>query len=358
MLGIIIVIFHLILFVVISCIIASYSNSNKVSSNCPSVSVIVASHNELENLKKLVPKLLAQNYADFEIIISLDRCTDESYKYLKSLNHPAIKIISISKTPSDWNAKKYALHSAIEQAKNDWLVFTDADCLPVSNNWLSEMASKITEKTAIVIGFSPYQSNGSLLQSMIQFEGIMTGLMYLSSALLRQPYMSVGRNMAVKCDFFIHSDGYEPFKQVQGGDDDLFIQKNATSKNTKVCIGEKSNVFTYPKTTWKAYFLQKLRHLSVGTKYKLTHRLALSVLHSSHLLSWIIFCFHSKNLSFLVVLGIYLTVKWLCLLVVIRKIGIKNAFLPFFPVLDLLYAIMIPAIGVWSLFVKNIKWKS
>ena len=48
----------------------------------PSVSIVVAAWNELENLKELLPLLEAQEYPNFEIIISDDRSIDGTYDYL------------------------------------------------------------------------------------------------------------------------------------------------------------------------------------------------------------------------------------------------------------------------------------
>ena len=45
-------------------------------------SIIVCAHNELKNLKNLIPKLLGQIHANYEVVVVDDRSTDGSYEYL------------------------------------------------------------------------------------------------------------------------------------------------------------------------------------------------------------------------------------------------------------------------------------
>jgi len=37
------------------------------------------------------------------------------------------------------SSKKLALTLGIKAAKNDWLLFTDADCMPEDKTWISRM---------------------------------------------------------------------------------------------------------------------------------------------------------------------------------------------------------------------------
>src|SRR6187402_1947878 len=102
--------------------------------NRQSVSVIVCAHNELENLKRLIPAILQQEYPDFELLIADDRSTDGSKEYFEKIyqGDSRFKIISIQENTGGKNHKKYALSKAISLAKHDLLLLTDADCLPAS----------------------------------------------------------------------------------------------------------------------------------------------------------------------------------------------------------------------------------
>ena len=68
-------------FALVTLAIYRYKLPDGFQSEKPGVSVIVCAKNEYENLLKLIPALLQQNYPDFEIILVDDKSTDETYDY-------------------------------------------------------------------------------------------------------------------------------------------------------------------------------------------------------------------------------------------------------------------------------------
>lgn len=253
-------------------------------------SVIVCAHDEEDNLKELVPLLLQQDHPNFEVIVVEDRSNDDSYEWLLRYqpNDARLKIVKVDTVPGDLNGKKYGLTLGIKAAQNDHILFTDADCRPVSTSWLRQMVSRYQEGTKIVLGYSPYQKGKGILNGFIRFETLWTGVQYLGFALSGMPYMGVGRNLSYKKDFFLGNKGFLRHMKITGGDDDLFVNQYAKSKNTEVCIGEASCMLSKPKTTWKEYFVQKKRHYSVGKLYQFKHKLVLSGLFFSNVLFWVL----------------------------------------------------------------------
>lgn len=49
-----------------------------------------------------------------------------------------IKIVDVRNNEAFWGKKKYALTLGIKSAKNDLLIFTDADCRPAGKHWLNK----------------------------------------------------------------------------------------------------------------------------------------------------------------------------------------------------------------------------
>lgn len=347
--------FHLFITVILASQFSKYRPGNNNAAY--SISIIIAAHNELENLKILIPQLLKLEYQELEIIVSLDRCNDKSGDYLKNEQHKNLKFLEIKETPQGWNSKKYALDLAIQKSKNEWLLFTDADCTPKSTQWASAFSKQIDDKTDILIGYSPYRQESTFLSAYIRFESFVTGFLYLCSALSKRPYMAVGRNMAIRKSFFIASGGYTSFKSAQGGDDDLFIQKNANSTNTKVVLGTDSLVETYPKNQWNDYFKQKLRHLSIGSKYQLIHKVYLSIYHISHLIFWILLFFQTNYQIILSVVLFYTFIKLGSYRFAASKMGAGFNYI-LLPLVDIMYAILTPVIACWSKLEKDIRWKN
>ena len=252
--------------------------------------------------------------------------------------------------------KKYALIQAIEESRGDWLVFTDADCRPESDSWLIWLTGKMKGRTQIVLGYSPYESNASLLQNFIQYEGFLTAFNYLSMALMGKPYMSVGRNTAVKRSFFYEKNGYKNFESVQGGDDDLFIQKNANAINTSVVLRKDSMVRTYPKKSWKEYFKQKIRHLSVSSHYSKSDQLLHLLFNGSLLIIWMLIPFIATEFTLPLIL-FYLLVKVIGYRFAHSKMGVAFNYM-LLPLVDLMYAIFVPIVAIRSKLVKDVRWKN
>ncbi|MFZ4621178.1 MAG: glycosyltransferase, partial [Bacteroidota bacterium] len=124
-----------------------------------SVSVIVAARNEEKNIAPLLESLTAQNYPaeKFEIIIVNDRSIDSTAAIVETFQKGSanIRLLTIEANTTDMPNKKNALRSGITEAKNDILVFTDADCV-AGKGWLNSISDAFTEDIGVVAGYSPY----------------------------------------------------------------------------------------------------------------------------------------------------------------------------------------------------------
>ncbi len=233
----------------------------------PNVTVVVVAHNESRNLRVLVPALLRQQYENFEVLVVLDRCSDDSEDYLTSLKSPLLHILK-SEGREGWNPKKAGIALAAETAKGTILLFTDADCTPLSDRWISSMAEAFQPQTDLVIGYSPYTYQPGFLNKVIQFDTLFTAFQYLGLASAGNAYMSVGRNWSYRSTVY-QSLGFGKTASITGGDDDLLFQRLLKEKNYQVNIKEESWVESLPHEDWRKWFRQKRRHLSVGRHYSL-----------------------------------------------------------------------------------------
>ena len=326
----------------------------------PSVSVIVAARNEEKHLPALIKALLSQEYPDFEVIIVNDRSSDTSKSLLdEAANHsPKLRAIHIETLPEGWTGKKYALSQGISQARKEIILLTDADCLPKSTRWISQMAGDFSADTDIVLGVSPYSVEQRFLGKFIQLETLWTAIQYLSLALAGHPYMGVGRNLAYRKALF-EKTGFGEDRVYEGGDDDIFVSQHATGTNTRTCIAPEAQTLSIPKESWRMYFKQKIRHLSAGKRYRKKDQTRLGIFALASLVGWILFfvlIFISKNLLLILVL---FGIRSLSFYSIFTRSGQKLAVnypwwaLPFF---DLCYVIIFPWLGSIALVAKRIKW--
>lgn len=256
-----------------------------------SISIIICAKNEAENLERNLPLILEQNYATFEVVLVNDSSTDHSLNIMKDFakKHPNIKLVNVKTVETFWGNKKYALTLGIKSSKNDFLVFTDADCKPNSNQWLSHISNNFSNEKSIVLGYGAYaKKRYSFLNKLIRFETVMTALQYFSYANLGMPYMGVGRNMAYRKELFFDNSGFNNHMKLKSGDDDLFINKVANSSNTSICFTQESFTVSEPKTSFKSWILQKRRHVSTAKFYKPLHQFLLGLFYISQLLFWVL----------------------------------------------------------------------
>jgi len=256
-----------------------------------SISVIICAKNEADNLKKNLPLILKQDYPGFEIVLVNDSSSDNTLDIMKAFKtkHNNIKLVDVKTNETFWGNKKYALTLGIKASKHDFLVFTDADCQPNSNKWLEHISGNFSNEKSIVLGYGGYSKKRfSFLNKLIRFETVITALQYFSFANLGLPYMGVGRNMAYRKELFFNNSGFNNHMSIKSGDDDLFVNEVANSTNTSLCFTKDSFTISEPKTSFKAWILQKRRHISTAKFYKLKHKLLLGLFYISQLLFWIL----------------------------------------------------------------------
>jgi len=253
------------------------------------VSIIVCAHNELQNLKILLDKLHVQAYTEFELVVVDDRSDDGTYDYLLRLEKTwdNLKVVRIEWTPRHIHEKKYAISLGVRAASFDHLLFTDADCEPRSMYWIKTMMNQFTDSVEFVLGFSYYKGYPGILNRFIRHETLQTAMLYLTMALSGLPYMGVGRNLGYRKSFFLEKKGFSKMLRVVGGDDDLFVNRYARKSNTLPVIHPDAVIFSEPKLNLRAYLIQKIRHLSVGKKYRRRHKLILGLFTFSKFLFWV-----------------------------------------------------------------------
>lgn len=326
------------------------------------VSVVVCAHDEEQNLRELIPLILEQEYHSFEVIVVEDRSNDDSFDYLYDMasKNPKLRLIPLKSKPEHVNGKKFALTLGIKAAKNEWVLLTDADCRPNSNKWIQEMSGQFSDNKAIVLGYSPYEKSQGLLNSLIRFECLFTAIQYIGMAIARNPYMGVGRNLAYRKSLFLKNKGFNNHLSITGGDDDLFINEVATKDNTTVCINDASIVYSKPKTTWEDFYIQKIRHLSVGKHYKSGDRIKLGLFSLSYIGAWLVLV---PAIAYSCI--IYIPIGAFALRIVMftslvhrssRKLG--DAFETWkVPFLDFIFVIYYLVIGLVALHTNKIRWK-
>jgi biofilm PGA synthesis N-glycosyltransferase PgaC len=250
------------------------------------VSVIICARNEADNLDNYLPVILSQDYPEYEVIVVNDCSTDDTDLILKKYleQFPRLRTSVIKEDKKFSHGKKIAVTIGIKAAKYDRLLFTDGDCRPESNQWLTRMSAGFSDKISIVLGYGGYFAQPGFLNKYIRYDTLLIALQYFSFALCKIPYMGVGRNLAYKRALFYSGKGFSNHFHLASGDDDLFVNENATKTNTAIEFSAESHTRTAPRESFDKWYFQKKRHFSTNNLYKPAHKAMLSLEPISRLL--------------------------------------------------------------------------
>ncbi|SDF05494.1 Glycosyltransferase, catalytic subunit of cellulose synthase and poly-beta-1,6-N-acetylglucosamine synthase [Mucilaginibacter pineti] len=342
--------------------LAGYKPAEELPPVLIPISVIISARNEAQNLQENLPFILQQNYPDFEVVVINDCSYDSSDTVLEDLQrqYPLLKVVTITEHQRFKTGKKFALTLGIKAAKNEYLLFTDADCKPASENWIGRMAANFGTNAQIILGYSPYYKTRNFLNRFTRYETLKTAVNYLSGALSGDPYMGIGRNLAYTKTLFFSAKGFASHMHVISGDDDLFVNQHATRDNTTIEIHPDAFMFTSAKTTISSWYRQKKRHMGVGKLYKNRHRRMLSFDAMSGFLFYIllVLCLVFKYEP-LLALGLFALRLILQLSIysrIFKKLDGRDLiwYLPFF---DIIYYMYLNVFGTIGTFIKTTQWK-
>lgn len=323
------------------------------------ISIIICAKNEAQQLEKNLPAILKQDYysngiLNYEVIVVNDESTDDTEVILKQIaasnNH--LKTIKSS------GGKKKALTAATHVATGNYLLLTDADCLPASNQWVKEMMQPLFTGKMIVAGYGAYSEEYGLLNKIIQFETMHTYMQYSGYALSGNPYMAVGRNMAVTKDMLINVATSSRWNALPYGDDDMLVAIAATKNNFAVVANKQSHTLSEPKKTYGSWLAQKKRHLSTGKYYNNKTKVLLGGYALSHGLFWlsviISFIMH-PSIALVLFLSRSAPVWWL--LNTLNKKLKTNIPILLLPLLDFGWMVYNFALSPYILFKNRKTWK-
>ncbi|MCW8850021.1 MAG: glycosyltransferase [Melioribacteraceae bacterium] len=235
------------------------------------VSIIVPFRNEENNLLRNLQSLISQtvNHEQYEIIYVDDNSEDNSFQVLSEAPKPDNVVLLKSPIKIDERAhKKKALQFAINSAKGDIIITTDADCVH-KDTWLETMISYFDENTAFVSGPVEFMSNGTLFFEIQKLE--FSSLILVGAGLIgiKSPIICNAANLGFRKSVFFEVDGYNDNLSISSGDDEFLMQKisSQTKYNIKFCMNKNAMVSTLPNENISQFYQQRKRWASKGFHY-------------------------------------------------------------------------------------------
>ncbi len=298
----------------------------------PTVSILVAARNEGLTIGSCLDALTRQNYPPelYEIIIIDDNSTDNTAQVVASYitKHPNIRLVQsgeplnenhthlkidkqeqyyieqvIKVNDESLSPKKRAILTGIMSSKGELILTTDADCIP-PGGWVKSMANQFALNISAVVGYSPITKirtdenrNNSGLESnsapkflskltlaVSRFDAFVNGIVSAGTIGIGIPTTATGRNFAYRRKYFWEVGGFGKQGVGVSGDDDLLLQRIASSKG-KVIFSLDPNSFvpSLGQPTLFKWWQMKRRHLSAGKRYNTKMIITSSILYSFNL---------------------------------------------------------------------------
>lgn len=235
-------------------------------------SIIIPFRNEAENLPFLLESIVNLDYPNdlFEVFFVDDASDDNSKEIIEDFFRPDRSVILKNERTSN-SPKKDAIATAINQAKYNWIITTDADCI-LPEKWLQTLDNFIQQKHPnMVVGAVNYRVNNSFLERFQLLDFLSMQGTTVGGFGIKYPFMCNGANLAYKKDIFIQLNGFKGNNNIASGDDVFLFEKflKHDKKSVLFLKSDKAIVTTFPARSWQNLVQQRVRWASKASNFSL-----------------------------------------------------------------------------------------
>lgn len=338
----------------------AYSGKQSGNTGKPPVSIVLTVSNQYLALRDNLPAIMEQDYPDYEVVIVNDNSDDDTSELLESFTkkHKHLSVVELTQRLNWFKGRKFPLSLGIKSAKNETLVLTDIRCQPAGKNWLSEIVSAYKPSTEIILGYSSYRTYSGI-NKWLRFTAFYDAMFYLSMALSGIAFKAIGRNLSYKKSLFYRHKGFSSHYVIDAGDDELFVNKAATSKNVSVLTSSDSKVYITRPVKFGAWLKAEKTRLFVRRFFKLKHRLLLQIFNVSNFIFYGLFftcLILAKPVLAVLMLFLLRLVSQLIIFGTIQKRLAEKKILLFSPLFELFLIVIDFFIWLLIIFSKKKKW--
>ncbi|RNI38703.1 glycosyltransferase [Hanamia caeni] len=268
----------------------------------PFISIIIAARNEEKNIGKCIQSILDQTYPaeKYEIIVTDDHSTDKTVSIIQSFQKNNIQVLHLADFIFGQKInsyKKKSIDTALQFAKGELIVTTDADCI-APPKWLETIAHFYKQKSPVFVALPVNFTNSSISHSLFKklfkvFQSLdfMTLQGITGASVFKKVHvMCNGANLAYQKEVFFKVGGFVGVDKLASGDDMLLMQKIQAQYPDEISFLKSKEVIvnTAPAETLKDFMNQRIRWASKAGSY--TDKKIISVLLLVYLLNvWLFF---------------------------------------------------------------------
>lgn len=136
----------------------------------PPLTVLIAGKDEEPNIERCVTGLMAQEYPKLQIVVVNDRSGDRTGEIIDRIaaRDPRVQALHVRNLPAGWFGKNHAMHTGVQQARGDWLCFSDADCSYDSPALLKAAMRLALEQRVDFLSVLPRLEAGTFWERVVQ----------------------------------------------------------------------------------------------------------------------------------------------------------------------------------------------
>ena len=356
----------ILLFIGVSRLRKSATETDFEGSEPPFVSILVAARNEEKHIANCLESLVNQSYPSdrYEIVVVNDRSTDGTRtiigEYRKKFR--MVKRVDVDSKPPELSGKQNALNEGLKLCAGEIILNTDADCT-VEPLWIRRTVSRFTPQVGLTIGFSTVcKADGS---SSVFADLQSLDMLFLMDAAAGAMGMNVsvsglGRNLAYRKEILNHIDYLKMGYTIT--EDAVLI--HAVDKNTEWRIGVvydgDASVQTVAEKGARQFLSQRFRWVMGGQATGLWSQIPLHVIFVFHLCLAVFFplMFFVHSLIAVALLSVFAKAildfarSWrVCR--EFERLDLLKLFI-LYEIFMVSYSILI---GIGSVFIRKVKWK-
>jgi len=271
------------------------------------LSVVVAARNESANIESLLRALQQQTLSPqrFEVIIVDDYSEDDTAAKVKSIPMPNLRLTQ-PLADALHSSKKKAIEAGIALASGNYIVTTDADCLP-HPEWLQTIYQTLQTTGASFIAAPVKFSHSNFFEIFQCLDFIVLQGITAASVQTKLHAMCNGANLVYSKKAFEDVRGFEGIDTVATGDDMLLMHKIWKLDPSKVIYlkDQRAIVSTAPMPSVDQFLMQRRRWASKTFVYQ-----------DARIIAILLFVFALNLYLFsLAITAIFIPKLWLTLLI-------------------------------------------
>jgi cellulose synthase/poly-beta-1,6-N-acetylglucosamine synthase-like glycosyltransferase len=222
----------------------------------PTMSLIVAAHNEEDQIEDRVVNALRSDYpADgLEVLVAADGCTDRTVERVRALGEPRVRVLELPR-----QGKLQALDAAVREARGEILVFSDANTV-MDAGALRAMAGNFADpRVGGVAGHTGYR-----LESHAESSGRGEGLYWRYDTWLKQMESRTGSVVSAHGGLYAIRRALYQIPEETAVTDDFIISTGVVAQGFRLVFEPEARAFEAPAPAAAAEFGRRVRLMTRG----------------------------------------------------------------------------------------------